>query len=199
MLSLKKNTWPHDSRKYLLLALIWSAIAHIAIALLAGNTDWHSGYSGDKTIQTVYIAEKKSPETPNNPPTATEDSDTIKNLAGTKTNQASSPAPAPQDRKTESSARAYDTPATAISALPDIALEDDPENLDPDQPLFVIRLWIDDTGLVSRTEILASQLNPAESARLASEFGHLFFVPAQKNQKSVASTKTYASGLHPSE
>ncbi len=197
MLSLKKNTWPHDSRKYLLLALIWSAIAHIAVFLLAGNTDWHTGYSGDKNLQTVYIAENKSPGISNNPPT--EDTATIKNLAGAKTNQASSPASVPQDGKTESSDRAYDTPATAISALPDIAIENEPETLDPDQPLFVIRLWIDDTGLVSRTEILASQLNAAESARLASEFGQLFFVPAQKNQKSVASTKAYASGLQSSE
>lgn len=191
--------WPYYSKKYLQLALIWSFIVHVLLIFFTGSTPGNSSkVNTSPSIQTVVLESKVAappvqPEVALElPPDSNVQQENQDQPLANETGSGLIPSPVAMEKPPEPTK--YDTPAIALNPPPAMDIDDLPEKIDYDKPLIAIKIWIDATGLVRKTEIVSTQLDEFTSKKMAVEIGSQVFTPAIKDGKGVPSTKIYITG-----
>lgn len=193
----KMTKWPYYSNKYFRLSITWSLICHILLIFFISNkSSLPSPKAGTLTIsvQSVYVSnginkiEISSEFQDFSDEISTDANSDFNNNSGILDmpfSFASMPVTIEND---------YDKPAVLLSKNDLTDLELFSEKIDASKPLITIKLWIDKTGLVTKTEVLDTQLDELNTKKMAAQLGSQQFYPALKDGKGIASTKIYEIG-----
>ena len=187
--------WQYNSKKYLHLSIIWSLIFHIIFIFFIGNTGHKPSIKlNNEIIQTVYTYKASNNIEISSQFHDYSDEVDIRNSSDIDNKTGIFETPFSFASMPVSAEKEDEKPAVSLSKNDPFDFEFYPENIDISKPLITIKLWIDATGLVTKTEILQTQIDEYTTKKMAAKVGSQQFYPAIKDGKGIASTKIYSIG-----